>query len=302
MDGPSGVEPARTDSSRVVAVVATLGLSPDLTACLDALRREGGDELEIVVVAQGDADFAAARARADRVLSFPRNLGFAAANDAGMAASERELVATVNDDVVVEQGWLAALLAVLDREPDVAAVQGVNLRADTGAVDGCGIAWNRWWQAVQVGRDAPPLPSTAGEREVFGVSATAAIYRREALGALPGPVFDPSLGSYYEDVDLACRLRRAGRRALVVAAARARHAGSASGRRLAERSELIYGNRYRVLARHLGAGFWPRLPWIWLRDVVDLVHALRGRGEHRPGAIVRGWARALGLRAPENEG
>jgi GT2 family glycosyltransferase len=106
-------------------------------------------------------------------------------------------------------------------------------------------------------------------------------------------MFEPRLGSYYEDVDLACRLRRAGWTALWVSAAQARHAGSASGERLAHGSrQWIYGNRHLVLARLWGRAFWPRLPRLWLRDAIDLWQAL-GRGEPRTArAIVAGWARA----------
>ncbi len=57
-----------------------------------------------------------------------------------------------------------------------------------------------------------PRRPDVGVEEIFGVSATAAVYRREALRAVAsgGEVFDPRLGSYYEDVDLAGRLRAAG--------------------------------------------------------------------------------------------
>ncbi|MCP4655862.1 MAG: hypothetical protein GY856_10640, partial [bacterium] len=167
---------------------------------------------------------------------------------------------------------------------------------DPRLADGCGLIWNRYWQAVQIGRGAPALAATAEPVEVFGVSATAAIYRRQALAAVSGPAlraFDAELFAFYEDVDLACRLRAAGYRAFLVPAARAQHAGSVSARQLAHGSrQLIYGNRYLVLARLLGRGFWPRLPIIWLRDAIDLGHALR-RGELRHGAaIAAGWLRA----------
>src|SRR5262249_20868677 len=135
---------------------------------------------------------------------------------------------------------------------------GVNLVLDeSGRVDGWGLGWNRALQAVQLGHGEAAPPLTAPMREVFGVSATAARYRREALAAvaLPGgQVFDERLGSYYEDADLACRLRAAGWTALSVPAARARHAGSmtsgiaGTGSALARaRWANVYGNRYLVV-------------------------------------------------------
>jgi GT2 family glycosyltransferase len=198
---------------------------------------------------------------------------------------------------VVEPGWLGALVAVLQAEPRAAAAQGVNLRLDApDLADGCGLAWNRAWQAVQVGhgRSAPAPAGPA--REIFGVSATAAVFRRSALRTVAAgeTVFDPGLGSYYEDGDLAGRLRGAGWRALLVPAARARHAGSATGRALGrERWRLIYGNRYLAAARLLGRSFWPRLPRMMTRDAIDLARAAAdGEGDLAAG-VLAGWARAV---------
>ncbi len=279
---------------RASAVVPTLGRSPLLVPALEALRREGA---EIVVVDQGETPAAIPAGLADRVVRPGRNLGFAAGTNLGIAAAAGEWIATVNDDAIVEPGWLSILIAALAADPRAAAAQGINLLLDAPqTADGCGIAWNRWWQAVQIGHGKPAPAAISGVREVFGVSATAAVYRREALRAVSagGEPFDAGLVSYYEDVDLAVRLRAAGFRALVVPEARARHAGSLTGRTLSrERWRLIYGNRWRVAARHLGGGFWPRAPLLALRDGVDLARALLRADGALAAGIVAGWGRAL---------
>src|SRR4029077_20489582 len=128
----------------------------------------------------------------------------------------------------------------------------------------------------QVGHGKPAPSPGAGIEEIFGVSATAAVYRREALLAVAsgGGVLDPRLGSYYEDVDLAGRLRAAGWRALLAPAARTRHAGSATGRTLGSgRGRLLPDNGVLGPARLRGAPFWLRLPVLAGRDLLDLVHA-----------------------------
>lgn len=285
-------------SGGISAVVPTLGRSPLLVACLEALRRDG--VVEIIVVDQGDRPVELPAGLADRIVRPGRNRGFAGGTNAGIAAATGRLVATVNDDVLVEPGWASALAAALEADPGAAAAQGVNLHLDAPSLaDGCGLAWNRWWQAVQVGHGlpAPTLPEEpAAAREIFGVSATAALFRRDALLAVSenGAVFDPGLGSYYEDVDLAGRLRAAGWWALLVSAARTRHAGSATGRTMSrERWRLIYGNRWLVAARLLGRGFWPRLPLLAVRDLLDLGHAVLGGDGGRAAGIADGWVRAV---------
>ncbi|HEY2289723.1 MAG TPA: glycosyltransferase [Thermoanaerobaculia bacterium] len=275
------------------AVVLTLGRSPLFIPCLEALRREG---VEIVVVDQGVAIDVPA-GLADQVLRPGRNLGFAAGNNLGFSAASGKWVAPVNDDLLVEPGWAERLIAALAADPKAGSAQGVNLVLDhPDLADGCGIAWNRWWQAVQVGHGEPAPGPEGPVSEIFGVSATAAVYRREALRevAPDGEVFDTRLGFYYEDVDLACRLRAAGWRALLVPAARARHAGSLTGRTQSrDRWSRIYGNRWLVAKRYLGGGFWPRVPLLAARDGADLGHALLKDERELAAGIVSGWRRAL---------
>ncbi len=284
------------------AVVLTLGRSPLLVPCLEALRRDGGSNLEIVLVDQGETPAGLPAGLADKVLRPGHNLGFAAGNDLGIAAAAGDWLAAVNDDAVVEPGWLGSLLAALEADPRAAAAQGVNVQlAAPEVADGCGLAWNRWWQAVQL-RHGEPVPGPeAGVREIFGASATAVVYRREALRqvAVGGEVFASRLFAYYEDVELAGRLRSAGWRALLVPAARVRHAGSSTGNTLRrERWRLLYGNRWLVAARLLGRSFWIRMPVLAVRDLIDLVDALGalGKGDRELAAgILAGWARALRL-------
>ena len=291
-------------SERWLAIVPTLGRSEFLAESVAALRREGGRVVVVAPRASTLPDWAA-----DdwiEVVETGGELGFAAANLAGLdAAPSTEFVALVNDDAVVGEGWSRALLAELNAHPRCASAQGVVLSmedagddagcdAEGDVVDGAGLAWNGWWQAVQIGHGEPNRPATE-PMEVFGVSATAAIFRRSALEAI-GPLFDSSLGSYYEDVDLAVRLRAAGWSARLVSAARARHAGSTTGRH-AGAARLVRRNRYAVLARTLGGSLLPRLPKVVLRDVVDAVRALVSGEVSRAAAVIAGTVAGL-LRLP----
>jgi len=277
-------------SAEVAAVVPTLG-APSLAAALASVRRQGAT-VHIVVVYQGAGPVPEAAATfADQVLSFPRPLGFAAAMNAGLAAVEAPLLLLLNDDAELLPGWLPALLDALAADSQLAAVQGVDLASHDGVVSGCGLAWNRWWQAVQLG--AGGRAPSGGVRDVFGVSAAAALYRRSALAAaaLPGGAFESALETYYEDVELAARLRHAGGRAAVVPASRALHAGGGSaavlrGRRL----RLVYANRWLALARLLGGEFAGQAPRALLRDLADAA-----RQPARATAVIGGWARAVRL-------
>ena len=272
--------------------------------------------------------------RAPRILELPRPAGFARAMNAGIAASRGRWIALVNDDAVLAAGWTRTLLTALSEcagggpkidagsprgtrrstlRSRVAAVQGLNLLPAGGGeearIDGAGLTWNNRRQAVQVDRGKPAPPPGGIPGPVYGVSATAAIYRRDALIAVSpagGPLrpFDERLDSYYEDVELADRLRRASYEALLVPAARIEHAGALSsrGRRAARRRvRRIYCNRLLVLARQSGRSFWLLLPGLLLRDAVDLLARRQNEvlpGDSlRPGAVdlLFAWGRAAWL-------
>lgn len=294
---------------RLSAVVPTLGASPHLERCLAALRADAGAAVEIVLVAQeGSAPRLRPRLAGlvDRWVALDDNLGFAGGTDRGIAVAAAPWIATVNDDAVVEPGWTDRLLAALAADPRAGAAQGVNLRlAAPGEVDGRGLAWNRWWQAVQLGHGtaapcrtaAPAAGETAATPiEVFGVSATAAVYRRQALAAAAlagGAVFDPRLGSWYEDADLANRLRAAGWSALSVPGGRALHAGSTTGERAGwRRWALVAGNRHLVVARLLGRHYPGQLGRMLLRDLADAGRAAAEGRSGRALGVAAGWARA----------
>jgi GT2 family glycosyltransferase len=283
---------------RVRAVVPTLWRSPVLVECLEALRREEGltpgVEVSLVVVAQGEApaEDVEPRVRAavssgagGELVQLGKPVGFSRATNVGIAAGEGTVdhVATVNDDAVVQVGWLKALVEALEAEPGAAAAQGWNFRED-GRLDGVGIAWNRWLQAIQIGDGKKP-EDVRLSRQVWGVSATAALYRKTALDGLDlgHGVFDERLESYYEDVDLAARLRAADWTALSVREAEAIHQGSSTG-------GGTYGTYHTYLNRHLvrakNFGIWRyhlQKSLLYLRDGLD-------RRQHaEPETIDRAW-------------
>ncbi|MEM9555096.1 MAG: glycosyltransferase [Acidobacteriota bacterium] len=297
-----------TGGPGIEAIVPTIGASPLLGRCLEALARENArvtlvlpDALALdTLPPTGDAT----------VVRLPGRPGFAAANNAALRridAATVPYVALVNDDAIVEPGWSSTLRAALEADHSLAAVQGLVFRLDDPSiVDGWGIGWNRWSQAIQLGHGRPATEAPTASTPIFGVSATAALFRRGALAAVTRrdasgdrSVFDEALFAYYEDVDLAARLRVHGFRALAVPAARALHAGSASGSMLPWSGRaLVHGNRLLVLARLLGWRFLPSLPRLVLRDLVDALRLL-GRGDPRgAGGVVAGLARAA-RRLPE---
>jgi GT2 family glycosyltransferase len=236
-------------------VIPSLG-GPHLPRCLESVAAlEPAPDTTVVVISGGAAP--PKHHAALTVLRYGSRLGFAAAVNTGLQSlgASASRVALLNDDAVPTPGWLAPLESTLDDDPHLAAVQGTVTDPTGSTVDGRGITFDAFGLPTQIDRGTAATTEPDGPRPVVAVSATAALYRREALRkiALPdGSIFDERFGSYHEDLDLGLRLQRLEWRSQWVADARAFHLGSTSGRRLRWRHPWwLIANRWRALAGNL---------------------------------------------------
>ena len=273
---------------KVAAVVVTWNSAAWVTGCLRALRAQTRPPDEVVVVDNASADGSAERAREEgaRVLVLPDNLGFCGANNRGIAATEAALVLLLNPDTALAPDFLEKLAPAFD-DPGVGAACGKLLRWDGRTLDSAGQALG--WSRRPVDRGYGRLDEGRYDRaeEVFSACGAAALYRREALAFVAGPggeVFDPRFFAFYEDLDLAWRLQRAGWRVAYRPEARGRHArGATAGapgvrrrfQALLHRSPEVrfhvVKNRWLTLLRNETAGgFLLHLPWILARDAATL--------------------------------
>src|SRR3954471_13349993 len=95
---------------------------PPLRAALAAYPPGG----EIIVVDNGSSDdtlaFLAAEFPNVKAIALPTNEGFAGATNRGAREATSETVILLNNDMVVEEDFLAPLMDAMDAEPDVFGV------------------------------------------------------------------------------------------------------------------------------------------------------------------------------------
>ncbi len=233
-----------------------------LRACLASVVRHAPVNTEIIVVDDGSANGAASETAGEftgvEILRFARPQGFCAAANAGIKAARRAVVELLNDDAEVTPGWAEAALARF-RDPQVAAVAPLVLCSTPQSshrprIDSAGDGY--YWGGVAAKRGHGQFlgPEFLYPCRVFGASASAAFYRRQVVLQLDG--FPEEFGAYFEDVDLAFRINRAGFQVVYEPESRVFHQGSASygkpNRRLLARQSQ---NEERV--------FWRNLPG-WL--------------------------------------
>lgn len=258
-------------------------------AALSSLRSQTGVDASIVVVDNASQPDEREKLSRDfpevRLVSFPRNLGFAGAANEGIARGRSSFVLLVNNDAVLSPDYAARLAARLEFDERLAAVQGLVVTADGRRVDTAGLCWNGRGEAVPVLAGSSPAEAPAAAFEVSGVSATATLYRRAALSSVAphGEVFDRSFFAYYEDVDLSLRLARAGFRFACEPAAVCRHEGSRTGRRTPARRALWTArNRWRTLFRNFESRLLARSLFALLRADLAHVRQLGWRGALLP--------------------
>jgi GT2 family glycosyltransferase len=218
--------------ARVAVVVVDWNTTQLLERCLASLARQTlPPERVIVVDNAGDQPswrhVRDAPLRTDLV-RLSANRGFAAANNVGLGLAEDcDWVALLNPDAFPEPDWLEHLVAAAGQHPGYSFFASRLLNAeDPELLDGTGDVYAVSGLAYRRDHGLPACGVRLLPEEVFGPCAAAALYRREALLEVGG--FDERFFCFFEDVDLAFRLRLAGHRCLYVPEAIVHHVGSAT--------------------------------------------------------------------------
>jgi GT2 family glycosyltransferase len=154
------------------------------------------------------------------------NLGYGRAANRALHGGGGELICVSNPDVLPEGGALAALAAAVRAEPRagmVGPVFGGDADRYHAALPGAATMLARIFVG-SFGERRQPSPPPGGLAEVEQPSGACFVVKRELWEEVGG--FDEGFFLWYEDVDLAKRLRDAGHRNLVAGSARVEHAGA----------------------------------------------------------------------------
>ncbi len=240
-------------SSTVSLVVINYNGIEWIGDCLNSIFLQSRAPQEVLVVDNASIDGSPDIVRNGwptvKLLELPRNIGFAAACNRGVAATTGDLVAILNNDIVLDADWLSSLLSH-DVAPWDFWASRIVFAADASRLDSAGDGMGVVGAAFKHGHGLEK--SDFGEnREVFGPCAAAALYRRSLLDSLGG--FDEDYFLIYEDADLSMRARLRGHRCLYVAAAEVVHRVNSSIGTISS-TYVYYGHRN---SEYL---FWKNMP------------------------------------------
>lgn len=223
-------------------VVVTFNARTDVLACLASLHAHPPARTwQLWVVdnasADGTPEAVAERWPDARLTRLPANVGFAAANNLGVAMGSQAYVLLLNSDTIVPRGQLDTLCAALDTYPYV-GVAGPRLEDGEGRPElSFGRMMSPWAEAMQKahGWALASGPGWWRRREarrlahaqiVDWVSGACLLIRREALARVGG--LDERYFMYAEDVDLCAAVRHAGYSVRYSPEARVVHLGGRS--------------------------------------------------------------------------
>ena len=248
----------------VDAVIVAYNSRDVLRACVEPLAQLPWVDVTVVDNASPDDSAASVADLPIRIITAPRNGGFAYGCNVGLAAGRAEFVLFVNPDARIESVSLSTLVSVLRADPRLGSVGPLTL-GEGGQLHRTQRRFPRlrstYAQALGLHRVAP-FASWTGEviqeRSAYTrpgmpdwLSGSCVLIRRAALDEVGG--MDEGFFLYSEETDLFRRLRHRGWRARFEPRATAYHQGLRI-RAMRDRSRPILAHsRVRYARKHHGA-------------------------------------------------
>ncbi len=236
----------------VSIVIPVYGKLAYTCACLNSLTEHPGTiPFEVIVVDDHSPDDSAdvlAQVTGLRLIRNAENLGFVGSCNAGAATARGRWLLFLNNDTVITPGWLEALLGTFDDFPETGLVGARLVYPDGRLQEAGGIVFNDG-SGWNYGRfEDPNDPRYSYARPSHYCSGAAILIERRLFDELGG--FDQRYApAYYEDTDLAFKVREAGQQVIYQPASTVIHfEGITSGTDLAsgiKRHQVINRESFR---------------------------------------------------------
>lgn len=233
-------------------VIVNYNGRPFIRECLDSALSQSRRPDEVIVIDNASADESVLLIQEYpevKLIALPVNTGYAAACNRGIDESKGELIAILNNDIILDRCWLENLLKH-NVDPWGFWASRILFAGDQNRIDSAGDGMAVVGAAYKIGH-GDPAGHHEKPREVFGPCAAAALYRRSLLDHIGG--FDPDFFLIYEDADLNMRARLQGYRCLFVPEAVVHHRVNATIRTFSY-NYVFYGHRNSEYV------FWKNMP------------------------------------------
>jgi GT2 family glycosyltransferase/glycosyltransferase involved in cell wall biosynthesis len=240
-----------TPEPLISVIVVAWREAPFLLPCLASVRETGQEApLEMILVlnepSPGLAVNVAREIVGATVLKFQSNLGFGGGVNVAAESARGRFLLLLNDDSVVERGWLGQLVNTATRRPRAGMVGSTYLHPDGSLQEAGSVLWADGTTSA-FGEDGSGA-NWDFERQVDYCSGGSLLIRKELWDQLGG-FDDRYYPAYFEDIDLALRAEDLGWEVWYQPLSVLRHVRSGSSGRLHgflyQRSRSLFLDRWR---------------------------------------------------------
>lgn len=279
------------ESPQVSIVIPVYNQVALLARCLDSLARQEGVTLEVLVVSDASPEDPGpvTEGRPNvRLIRSPQNVGYAAANNLGLAEGRGRYLMFLNSDTEIPPDGVARMVRYLEETPEAGGVSPLHREPNGNHQRTCyrfptlrlGLLWDSFLHRRQpnhpVIRDFQQLDwDHLSDRWVEHAQTSCLLLRREAYDKIGG--MDPKLFLFYNDTDFCYRMAREGYNIRFLAGVEIIHHGGASVGTFDRADTQVYGDRFRYFRKWYGwrgglavrTALWSRVGY---EALVELAH------------------------------
>jgi len=219
-----------------------------LKDCLNSLRKQTLDELQILVVDNGSNDdscqFVLENYPEVQLIQMGSNTGFCGAVNEGIKKSEAPYVLLLNNDTEADNTFVEELYNGIQEDQNIFSCSGKMIQYfDRNKMDDAGDFYCALGWAFADGK-GKPIDNYNQSRDIFFSCAGAAIYRKSILDEVG--YFDETHFAYLEDADIGYRARICGYKNRYIPSAVVYHVGSGTSGSIYNLFKTKYSSRNNV--------------------------------------------------------
>jgi GT2 family glycosyltransferase len=242
----------------ISVIIVTYNSAGSIAACLDSIFRQDNAAVEIIVVDNGSADNSIEIIKSGysrvKIIENRENLGAPCARNQAIDCSRGEWVLTLDNDVVLKDGFIHGFRRLKEGLPDTTGMVCPNILTHDGKrIYSQGIYLSALKRFYDYGSNKPGDFLYRHTDKVIGPCSAAAFYKRIMLERVKQDTgyFDKRFFFLIEDVDLAWRCRIAGWDSVFCQQAVCYHRGNSCQADKKARQYLSYRNRKLMIEKNV---------------------------------------------------
>ncbi len=259
---------------KVSIVIPTFNGKKILDKCLNSiLKNTDYRDFEIIVIDDSSSDGTKEMIQKNypsvRLMLSERNEGFATACNKGLKHASGDFIVLLNNDIIVENGWLNSWLLVAEQNTNYGLI-GCKLVYPNGLIQHAG-GYIRPHGFLSDGFGHFKEDSLDTIKECSYVTGAAWLLRRDVLKMVGyfDTMFSPA---YYEDADYCIRVKNAGFKIIYSPKPKLIHATNQTTRKNEYWYKKTYNkNRLRFQFKHYPKAWWLR-PQTWVFELASMFY------------------------------